>query len=105
MAPPSTTSYYLSNDSVWDAGDTLFGSRAVPALTEGSIQSTLTTNQTLPNVAGGNYFIIAKADGPLAVTESNEANNTRSLAILIGRDLIVRRSGRRPSRARDFRCS
>ena len=52
----------------------------------GIIQSTLTTNQTLPaSVAGGNYFIIAKADGPLAVTESNEANNTRSLAILIGR--------------------
>ena len=54
------------------------------------IQSSQTTNQTLPaSVAGGNYFIIAKADGPLAVTESNEANNTRSVAILIGRDLIV----------------
>ena len=43
-APASTTSYYLSTDAVWDAGDILFGSRAVPALTAGAIQSTLTTS-------------------------------------------------------------
>ncbi len=88
-APPSTTSYYLSTDAVWDAGDILFGSRDVPALTAGAIQSTLTASYTLPTVAGGNYVIIAKADGPLAIAESNEANNTRVLAIKIGPDLSV----------------
>ena len=49
----------------------------------------LTANYTLPSVANGNYFIIAKADGPLAIAESNEANNTRAKAIAIGADLSV----------------
>ena len=88
-APSSTTNYYLSTDAVWDAGDILFGSRNVPALTAGAIQSTATASYTLPAVAGGNYVIIAKADGPLAIAESNEANNTRVLAIKIGPDLSV----------------
>ncbi len=87
-APASTTSYYLSTDSVWDGADIFFGSRAVPALASGA-QNALTTNQTLPSVASGNYFIIAKADGPLLVAESNEANNTRAKAIAIGADLSV----------------
>ena len=89
QAPASTTSYYLSSNSIWDSGDIPFGSRAVPALGAGS-QNSLTTNQTLPaSAAGGNYFIIAKADGPLGVTESNEANNTRAWAIKIGADLSL----------------
>jgi subtilase family serine protease len=88
QAPASTTSYYLSNDTVWDGGDILFGSRSVPALAGGT-QNALTANQTLPAVANGNYYIIAKADGPLAIAESNETNNTRAKAIVIGADLSV----------------
>ena len=87
-APASTTSYYLSTDNIWDGADIPFGSRAVPALASGA-GSTLTSSQTLPSVPNGNYFIIAKADGPLAVSESNETNNTLAKAIVIGADLSV----------------
>ena len=87
-APASTTSYYLSTDNVWDGADIPFGSRAVPALAGGT-QSALTSSQTLPSVPNGNYFVIAKADGPLAVAESNEANNTFAKAIVIGAELSV----------------
>jgi subtilase family serine protease len=87
-APASTTTFYLSTDAVWDGGDIPFGSRNVPALAGGA-QSALTANQTLPSVANGNYYIIAKADGPLAIAESNETNNTRAKAITIGADLSV----------------
>jgi subtilase family serine protease len=87
-APASTTSYYLSIDAVWDGGDIPFASRDVPALAGGT-QSTQTANRTLPSVANGNYYIIAKADSPLAIAESNEANNTRAKAITIGADLSV----------------
>ena len=87
-APASTTSYYLSTDAVWDGGDISFGSRNIPALAGGT-QSVATTSQTLPAVANGNYYIIAKADAPLLIAESNEANNTRANAISIGADLSV----------------
>ena len=93
-APASTTSYYLSTDSVWDGADILFGSRAVPALAVAA--NTLTTNPTLPSVANGSYFIIAKADAPQLVSESNEANNTLAKAIVIGADLSVSAIGLPP---------
>src|SRR4029453_11199143 len=79
---------YLPNGAVWGGGDLPFGSRDVPALAGGT-QSALTANPTLPDVANGNYYIIAKADGPLAIAESNETNNTRAKAIVIGADLSV----------------
>ena len=88
QAPASTTSYFLSNDAVWDGGDIPFGSRSVPDLAGGA-QNALTTSQTLPSVANGNYYIIAKADGPLAIAESNEANNTMAKVIVIGANLSI----------------
>ena len=89
VAPISTTTFYLSTDNVLDAGDVAIGSRAVPTLAAGATDAG-TTNVTIPAATtGGSYFVIAKADGPGAIAESIETNNTRSKAITIGPDLTV----------------
>ena len=88
-APASTTSYYLSTDSVWDGGDIALRQPRGPGSGGGIPELADDQPDAAGSVAGGNYFIIAKADGPLAVTESNEANNTRAMAIKIGPDLSV----------------
>jgi hypothetical protein len=88
-APASVTSFYLSADSLLDAGDASFGSRPVPSLAVG-VSDTATSTLTLPSpLVPGTYFIIAKADGPNAFVESSEANNTASTSILIGPDLTI----------------
>ena len=43
----------------------------------------------MPAVAPGSYSIIAKADGPNAIGETNETNNTTIKPIAIGPDLTV----------------
>ncbi len=89
QAPASTTTFYLSTDPVLDAGDVFLGIRAVPALAPGAT-NVGTTSLTVPaSTAGGSYNIIAKADNPGLVAESNETNNTRSKAITIGPNLSV----------------
>src|SRR3954469_16843712 len=89
-APASATSFYLSANVLFDTGDTLLGSRAVGALGPG-LSETVSTPVAIPsNTAAGTYYIIAKADGPGAVTETQEPNNVRaSTAFKIGPDLIV----------------
>ncbi|MDQ7787263.1 MAG: CARDB domain-containing protein, partial [Thermodesulfovibrionales bacterium] len=85
----STTSFYLSTDSTLDAGDAMLGSRAIPALAAGA-SSTGTTSVTIPaGTAPGTFSIIAKADAPDAIPETNEANNTTYNTIIIGLDLSV----------------
>jgi hypothetical protein len=71
-APASTTSLYLSSDATL-GGDTLLGSISVPDLAAGADNSS-TVTVTIPYTAGTKY-IIAKADAPLAVTETRETNN------------------------------
>ena len=76
-SPSSTTSFYVSSNSVLEATDPLVGTRMVPELVTGA-SSTGTTPITLPDgLAPGSYTLFAKADGPGALTESNEFNNTR----------------------------
>ena len=83
-ADASTTSFYLSTNSTLDVGDTLLGSRSVPALAAGA-SSTGTTSVTIPaGTAPGTYYIIAKADAPGTIAETNEANNTVYKTIVIG---------------------
>jgi subtilase family serine protease len=85
----STTSFYLSVNTLLDAGDTLLGTRAVPGLSSGS-NDTATTVLTVPAAAGaGSYYLIAKADGPGLVSESIETNNTRLALVRIGPDLAI----------------
>jgi subtilase family serine protease len=86
---PSVTSFYLSVNASLDAGDTLLGTRAVPDLAPGATNSGA-TSLTLPaTVATGTYTIFAKADGPDAITETQEYNNLRTASVRIGPDLTV----------------
>ena len=88
-AVPSTTSFYLSRNAVLDAADPLLGSRDVGTLTPGAT-SIWTLPLALPaTLEAGTYYLFAKADGPNAVTESNELNNTRSVTVAVGPDLVV----------------
>ena len=74
---------YLSTDNVCTTGDTLIGSRGLAGLGVG-LSSAANTNVTIPPGASlGARFICAIADDLLAVTESNEGNNTASTSITI----------------------
>jgi subtilase family serine protease len=82
-APASTTRFYLSLNSVFDAGDVLIGARSVPALAGGA-SDTATTGVTIPaGTAPGGYYLIAVADGAGAVVETFETNNTRARFIQV----------------------
>ncbi|HEX2694682.1 MAG TPA: CARDB domain-containing protein, partial [Acidobacteriota bacterium] len=60
-AAASTTRYYLSANSTYEAADTPLGLRAVGALAAGA-SSTATVTLTIPaGTATGNYFVIARA--------------------------------------------
>jgi subtilase family serine protease len=89
-APPSTTVFYLSSNTVLDAADVMLGSRAVAALDSGASNGG-SVSVTIPSsTAPGTYYIVAKADGENAVGETNENNNTRgSGAVKVGPDLNV----------------
>jgi len=88
-SPSSTTSFYVSSNSVLEATDPLVGTRMVPELVTGA-SSTGTTPITLPDgLAPGSYTLFAKADGPGALTESNEFNNTRLGFMQIGPDITI----------------
>ena len=60
----------------------------MPDLAPG-LADTRSTSVTLPAVAAGTYFIIAKADDGNVVLESRETNNTLSRSIAIGGDLTM----------------
>ena len=76
-------------DSQLGGGDTLLGSISVPALAAGA-DSTDTIDVTIPeSAASGDYYLIAKADAPGAITETKETNNIRSRRIKVGSDLTI----------------
>jgi subtilisin family serine protease/subtilase family serine protease len=80
-APASTTRFYLSLDTLRNAGDVLLtGGRSVPALPAGT-SSTDTVTVTIPNgTPSGAYFLLACADDLGVITESDETNNCRASA-------------------------
>jgi len=81
--PASTTWFYLSTNSVLDAGDVLLGSRTVLALTPGASDIGSATITIPAQTAAGTYFIIAAADGDRTIAEALENNNTRARTISI----------------------
>jgi subtilase family serine protease len=90
QAAASSTRFYLSSDTVLDAGDVFLGARAVPVLapfTEHSAQTPL----ALPAGVGGVFHVIAQANGDGVVAEVDTTNNTAAAAtpIQIGSDLVV----------------
>lgn len=88
-AADSVTSFYLSKNSILDAGDTFIGSRAVPALGPTTGNAATTILNVPETVDPGTYTLFAKADATNAVVEGNEGNNTRIAFLQIGPDLIV----------------
>ena len=86
----STTVFYLSANTALDASDTLLGSRPVPFLEAGALDATTMPLTIPPATATGSFYILAKADGPGEVAETNENNNVRaSGAVRVGPDLTV----------------
>ena len=84
----SSTQLYLSTDAILGANDLLLnGSRAVPALMAGASSSGSTTVTIPASLASGTYYFFAKADGPNAVSEVKENNNTLLKVVSIGPDL------------------
>jgi len=90
LAAATQTSFYLSANTAWDAGDVLLGTRAVPDLNGGQASS-VSTPLTLPaETALGSYYVIARADHAGVVVELLETNNNRaSTVIKVGPDLSV----------------
>jgi subtilase family serine protease len=82
-APASGTSYYLSANSQVDAGDVLLATRDVAVLAPGQSQAGSVSVQIPAGTAPGRYYLVAKADGPGAMAEAQETNNTRGRAITI----------------------
>ena len=89
-SPASATYFYLSTNTGLDVADTLVGSRPVPPLDAGA-SDTATVTLSIPlSTPTGNYYVLAKADGPLAIAETNESNNVKASGVLrIGGDLVV----------------
>ena len=88
-APATHTRFYLSTDSVLDAGDVLLGSRTVAALAPGASDTGSVTFTIPAGTATGSYYVVAKADGDDALVETNETNNVWAQSITIGADLAV----------------
>jgi subtilase family serine protease len=88
-APASSTRFFLSSNALLDAADLPLEARPVPALAANGA-STATSALTLPSaLTTGTYYLLAQADGALAVAELNEINNIRSAPIRIGADLLI----------------
>ena len=89
-ASPSATRYFLSSNSLFDAGDTpLTPDHGVPQLDAGISHSASFSIAIPPNTPTGSYYLIAKADATNVVAETNESNNTSTRSIQIGGDLAV----------------
>jgi hypothetical protein len=88
-AGASTTKFYLSTNTTFEAQDLLLGSRAVPTLAAG-VSNAGSTTVTLPiTMAVGSYYLLARADANGVVPETNETNNTKTKALSLGPDLVV----------------
>ena len=82
-AVATTTSYYLSVNSTWDASDVLLGSHGVSPLAAGGSENGQATVVIPATQATGNYYIIAKADSGNVAAEVSETNNVRLKSIKV----------------------
>ncbi len=86
----STTAFYLSVNTVFDATDTPLGTRGVGVLDPGGISGAMTPLTVPTNLAAGTYYVIARADAVSAIVETLENNNTRASGPMrVGPDLTV----------------
>gem|GEM_PF-5789023 len=81
-AGASRIDFYLSRDTVVDAGDVYIGSQNLPVIVGGGAYSSF-ANYTLPaskwRQASGTWHVIAVADAGDDVEESDETNNQASV--------------------------
>lgn len=83
VAPESTAAIYLSDDDVFDSGDTQLGSAAIVSLPSGSFIIEQ-IEVTIPDVEAGNYFVFGVVDANEEVEETDETNNTYTVAVEVG---------------------
>jgi len=88
-AAESVTQFYLSSDTTLRGTYFDIGSRTVPALDPGGSSSASTVATIPPETANGIWYLIAKADGPDALVETNETNNSIVRTVQIGPDFVV----------------
>jgi uncharacterized repeat protein (TIGR03803 family) len=88
-AGATTTRIWLSANKTLDGGDSELGTRSIPALAAGK-QSAGSTDVTLPAVAPGAYFLLLQADADDDALESNETDNVKAKAIVLGPDLTIK---------------
>jgi len=75
VGEPSTTWFFLSTDDVSGSGDIPIGQRTVPNLVAGRGDRGSTTVVIPSSVPLGTYYIVACADAPGNIFESNESDN------------------------------
>jgi subtilase family serine protease len=66
--------FYLSPDSIRDAGDTYLGKLYISSLSPG-YSKTASYSATIPQGIPGTYYVCARADGSGRVAEKDEGNN------------------------------
>jgi len=100
-APASQTYYFLSADRTYSTNDRLLtGSRAVPPVNAGTSNSGSTTVTIPTGTTAGPWYLLACADGPNTVPESNETNNclgSTTQVTIQGPDLVVSAVGNPPA--------
>lgn len=88
-AAESLTQIFFSSNATLDAGDNALGSRTIAALAGGASNAGQTLVTIPAGTSPGNWYLIAKADADVGVTETSETNNTILRTIQIGADLTV----------------
>lgn len=83
VAAASNLKYYLSTDDTYSSGDTYLATSSIASLSAGASAAAGAT-LTIPSTTGaGVYYIVFFADADGTVAESNETNNTGSVAITV----------------------
>lgn len=86
--PSSTTKFFWSTDSIFDAGDILFATQTEPLITDTtSIKRKLF--YTKPNLTPGTYFIIYQLDFSNSVSEMREYNNIGYVKVIQNLDATL----------------
>jgi subtilisin family serine protease len=91
---PSTTRFYLSENSTLGASDILLnGVQAVQSLPPGATSVASVTVDIPPDTTVGTHYLVAKADADNLEVETQESNNTMWRLVTIGPELVVSLTG------------
>jgi hypothetical protein len=73
-----TVAFYLSRDSVFNAGDVALGTRSIASMAAAAATSNTETVTIPTGTPPGTYRILVRADSTGAVVEASESNNVRA---------------------------